>query len=89
MLNKKRFVIGSDFSIHQDKERLPPQKDNKNFLLEKYINIGYYLLIPLLLGVFLGLIIDNFLHTKPLFTIVLIIGGTVFTFYNLFKLTKF
>ncbi|OGK17678.1 hypothetical protein A3D80_04505 [Candidatus Roizmanbacteria bacterium RIFCSPHIGHO2_02_FULL_40_13b] len=59
-----------------------------NLLLAKSLNIGYYLLTPLLVGVFLGLFLDNTFKTKGVFVIILIILGTVSTFYNLYKLTK-
>lgn len=88
MSNKKRFTVGANLSLKQDKPPSPPQKEKKKFLLAKYINVGYYLLAPLVAGVFFGLIADRFLKTKTLFTTVFIIVGTVGTFYNLYKLTK-
>lgn len=87
MSDKKRFVIGGDFAIKSDK-LYSMQEDKKKFPLEKHINIGYYLVTPLLLGVFLGLAVDKFLKTKPVFTIFFIIIGTASTFYNLYKATK-
>lgn len=56
--------------------------------LAKYSSIGYYLVTPLLLGVAGGIALDNFLHTKPVFTVCLIFVGTIATFYNLFKLVN-
>lgn len=51
-------------------------------------NLGYYLLTPLLMGVFLGLTIDNYFHTKPVFTLGLIFLGMFASFYNLYKIFK-
>ncbi len=51
-------------------------------------DIGIYLLIPLLIGVFIGYNLDLRLKTKPLFTIIFLSLGTVSSFYNLWKLTK-
>lgn len=61
-----------------------------NDLIENYesMNIGFYLATPLLLGVFLGLFLDRSFHTKPFFTIALIVLGAVGSFYNLYKLVK-
>lgn len=50
--------------------------------------IGYYLIIPLLAGLGLGLFLDEKLETKPLFTIIGIVIGVIGTFYNLFKVKK-
>lgn len=52
------------------------------------LNVGAYLIVPILLGVFIGYQLDSRLKTKPLFLIVFLLLGTVSTFYNLIKLTK-
>lgn len=44
------------------------------------INVGYYLITPLLIGVFLGLLIGH--------TLIGILLGTVGTVYNLIKILK-
>lgn len=56
--------------------------------LAKYTGVGYYLVTPLLVGVFLGLSIDSYLHIQPRFTIFGLILGTISTMYNLYKLVK-
>ncbi len=61
---------------------------NSNLALAKSLNIGYYLLTPLLAGVFLGLALDSWFNTKGVFVIILILLGTVGSFYNLYKLTQ-
>lgn len=63
------------------------KKVNKN-LNFRYFNVGYYLLIPILIGIFLGINFDKWLHTKPVFTLIFIILGAASSFYNLFKITK-
>ena len=40
------------------------------------------------LGVFLGLMIDNYLQTKPLMLIICFILGTIIGFYNMYKALK-
>lgn len=79
--------IGKDFEINRLLfNKVAKKKSPKdNFLIANYINVGYYLITPLLLGVFLGLITDNWLKTKPIFTLIFILLGTVSCFYNLFK----
>ena len=64
------------------------KREANNLLLAKSMTIGYYLITPLLLGVFVGLAIDRFLGSSPLFVLVFIIFGLVGTFYNLYKLFK-
>lgn len=64
-------------------------KEKKDFFSEYInINIGYSLVIPILIGVIIGLTIDNKFHSKPVFTVLFIFLGTVLSFYNLFKLIK-
>ena len=52
------------------------------------VNIGFYIVTPILIGVFLGLTVDKILNTKPGYTIFFICLGTIASFYNLFRLTK-
>ena len=52
------------------------------------INISIELITGIGLGVFLGLMIDNYLQTKPLMLIIFIILGTVIGFYNMYKTLK-
>lgn len=52
------------------------------------INVGFYLITPLLAGVFLGIFLDSTMHTKPLFLIACIIIGSIATFYNLYRLVN-
>ena len=56
--------------------------------IAKYIGIGYHLVAPLLIGVFLGLFIDKYFKTQPIFTIIGIIIGVFIIFYNLINLDK-
>ena len=62
--------------------------NNQNFLSINSLNIGTYLITPILLGVFIGYNLDIYLKSKPLFILVFILLGTFSSFYNLFKLTK-
>jgi F0F1-type ATP synthase assembly protein I len=46
------------------------------------------LITGIALGVFFGLIIDNYLQTKPLMLILFFILGTLVGFYNMYKTLK-
>lgn len=64
-------------------------KSNANNLwFAKYMNVGYYLAVPLIVGVFGGNWLDRRFDTKPMFTIVLLLIGSIAAFYNLYKLIK-
>ena len=52
------------------------------------INISIELITGIGLGVFLGLMIDNYLQTKPLMLIICFILGTIIGFYNMYKALK-
>lgn len=84
------FTFGKDFTTKQVKKQELEKKVSKenNFSVAKSINIGYYLITPLILGVFFGLLIDSLLKTKPAFTLILLSFGLIGTLYNLGKLTK-
>jgi F0F1-type ATP synthase assembly protein I len=88
MKNKKYFAFDKNLNLKQN----PPFKTKKkvrvnNLLLAKYFNIGYYLVTPLIIGVFLGYFLSRATGVKELMVIA-IVFGTMGTFYNLFKLTK-
>ena len=68
-------------------EVVKKEKKNTKWTM-KYMNVGYYLAVPLLVGVFLGNWLDNIFHTKPVFVLVLIFIGMIAAFYNLYKITK-
>jgi len=84
------FTIEKNFKIKpakkEEKQKKTPTK--LDFSLANSFNIGYYLITPLLIGVFFGLLLDNFLKTKPVFTLTLLSFGMMGTLYNLWKLIK-
>ncbi|OGK57278.1 hypothetical protein A3J15_02185 [Candidatus Roizmanbacteria bacterium RIFCSPLOWO2_02_FULL_38_10] len=61
---------------------------NDNLLIANSLNIGYYLVSPILIGVFFGLFIDSKINTKPTFTLIFIVLGLIASFYNLRKIYK-
>ena len=52
------------------------------------INISIELITGISLGVFLGLMLDNYLQTKPLMLIICFILGTLVGFFNMYKTLK-
>ena len=52
------------------------------------INISIELITGIGLGVFLGLLIDNYLQSKPLMLIICFILGTLAGFFNMYKALK-
>ncbi len=52
------------------------------------INISIELITGIGLGVILGLMVDNYLQTKPLMLIICFILGTIIGFYNMYKALK-
>ena len=78
-LNK---IKNKDDKINTNNQRVDP----KNYSLA--LNISIELITGIGLGVFFGLIIDNYLQTKPLMLIIFFILGTVIGFYNMYKTLK-
>ena len=62
------------------------KKTNVNYSIA--INISIELITGIGLGVFLGLMIDNYLQTKPLMLIICFILGTLVGFFNMYKALK-
>lgn len=62
---------------------------DKNFLrnIALISQIGFSMIAPILVGVYLGQFIDKKVGTNGIFTIILIIIGVGGGFVNLFKLT--
>ena len=91
MKTKKSFVLDKNFKLKEGViTRKNADSDNlaQSLALAKYTSLGYYLLTPLLGGVFLGLLIDKYLYVAPFGVVGGIILGSIATFYNLIKFTK-
>jgi F0F1-type ATP synthase assembly protein I len=56
--------------------------------LEKYLNIGYYLIIPIIIFLIIGNWLDKIFKTKPIFVLVFLFFGVLSSFYNLYRLVK-
>jgi len=65
------------------------QKAEKDFYSQYLnINVGYSLVTPILIGVIIGLTLDNKLHRKPFFTVFFILFGMISSIYNLYRIIK-
>jgi len=83
----KRY-LKVDGNLNIRSSSAPVKKMIKKNPLVNNFNIGYYIITPLLVGVFLGLVIDYWLKTKTLFTLVFIGFGTLGSFYNIYRIYK-
>ena len=52
------------------------------------MNVSIELITGIGVGVFLGLLLDNYLQTKPIMFIIFFIVGTIIGFYNMYKCLK-
>lgn len=92
MIQINRKITYIDRAGDRKSKEIVVEKKSKsnayNVRFAKYMNVGYYLAVPLVVGVFGGNWLDLKFDTKPLFTLVLIILGSIAAFYNLYKLLK-
>ena len=62
--------------------------EEANFNYSVAINISIELITGIGLGVFFGIMLDNYLQTKPLMFIICFILGTIVGFYNMYRTLK-
>tara|TARA_X000000950_G_C13841712_1_gene630567 strand:+ start:1314 stop:1604 length:291 start_codon:yes stop_codon:yes gene_type:complete len=67
-------------------KKIPQSKIGINYSIA--INITIELITGMALGFFLGIMLDNYLQTKPLMLIIFIILGIIVGFYNMYKTLK-
>ncbi len=79
--------INSAFVIEPLEQKKPHKKVNPASLTDS-LNIGMYLVAPLLCGVLLGILLDNKFGTKPVFVLIGIFFGVLGSFFNLIKVVK-
>ena len=65
----------------------PSNKINAKFY-SMAMNISIELITGMGLGVFFGVVLDNYLQTKPIMFIIFFIVGTIVGFYNMYKSLK-
>ena len=52
------------------------------------MNLTIELVTGMAIGFFLGMLLDNYLQTKPLMLIIFIVLGTIVGFYNMYRMLK-
>lgn len=72
----------------EDEDNLKKKNEKPVFTLSKYLNLGWSLVAPLILGIVLGIYLDRLFGSKNVFVLGGIILGFVVSIYNLWKLTK-
>ena len=91
MKSEKEFIaLNSDGDIkkleEKDLRKNKVSQDKKLDLVS--LNVGYYILVPLIGGTFFGVLLDNYFKTRPLFIGIFLFLGVVAGFYNLLKLLR-
>ena len=74
------------------KKKLGNNSDNLDIKRKKKISgygvgmkISLDLISPIVVGFFIGITIDNFFSTKPIFLVIFLVLGIIAGFYNLYK----
>ena len=74
------------------KKNLGNNSDNLDIKRKKKISgygvgmkISLDLISPIVVGFFIGITIDNFFSTKPIFLVIFLVLGIIAGFYNLYK----
>lgn len=80
--------MNENFEIGLSKKSRKTIQTTRDLGYLKYLNIGFYLITPLLVGILVGAYADERLRSKPVGVTIGIVIGAVSTFYNLFKLIK-
>jgi len=83
----KYYLINKDFNLKKLSKVEKKTFSYKN-PLEKYSNIGYYLLVPVIIFLIIGIYFDKFFETKPVGFIFFLFFGVLSCFYNLYRLIK-
>ena len=81
-----------ELKIKKIKEKRKSKSIKSGNINAKFYNMAMNISIELItgigLGVIFGLMLDNYLQTKPLMFIIFFIVGTIVGFYNMFKCLK-
>ncbi|MBP9691160.1 AtpZ/AtpI family protein [Candidatus Woesebacteria bacterium] len=91
MSQKKKRIYSSieeDGELKLKKVSHEPDSRDTRYIPPEYFNLGMYFLIPILLGLTIGLYLDKRFDREGLFTILMMSLGVFAAFYNLYSLTK-
>jgi F0F1-type ATP synthase assembly protein I len=62
--------------------------NKKSLKALKHSSYGLYSLVPIFLGLTIGLLLDSIFNTRPILVLVFLFLGVLSSFYNLFVLVK-
>jgi F0F1-type ATP synthase assembly protein I len=83
------YTFSNNLELKKTDELIKKPVEKKSidlFSLAKYSSFGYYLIVPIFLGIFFGFYLDNLLKTKKIFFIIGFLLGIFGSFYNLKKI---
>ena len=80
--------INDDGDIEKVVTNDPRKSERELNIPPEYLNLGLYLVVPLMLSVIIGIYLDRTFDTSGTFTLIGIGFGTISIFYNLYKLYK-
>jgi len=91
-MTKQKSHVYSRMNEDGDIEKVLTEKPRKSErdlnIPPEYFNLGFYLVVPLILSVIIGIYLDRKFDTSGTFTLIGIGFGTISLFYNLYKLYK-
>lgn len=79
--------VSSSFVIESFHER-KKKKAQETFRMTDVLDLGMYLMVPLLFGLGLGIVLDNKLEIRPFGTIFGLLFGAIGSFFNLLKIVR-
>lgn len=89
MSNKQQNFFSIDIFGNKIERQQAYSKKKINTKLDALqLNIGIYILTPLILAVIIGKVLDSFFNTDRLFLSIGLFFGIISVFYNLYKLVK-
>lgn len=88
MKKAKHLSFDRNFDLYSTEKTVKEDVKEKKINLAKYLNLGYYLIIPIILGILIGKFLDNHLKKEKFFFIIFFSIGVISSFYNLFKIYK-
>ena len=87
-MNKLKEIEKKIAKLKNKGEILPSSNKINAKFYSIAINLSLELITGIGLGVVIGLMLDNYLQTKPIMFIIFFIVGTIVGFYNMFKSLK-
>ena len=79
--------VNSSFAIEPFHHKKKAHKDSE-FRLVDVLDLGVYLVVPLLVGLGLGIVLDTKFGTKPICIVTGLLLGAVGSFFNLIKVVR-